>query len=166
MDLVQALALELGITDSGPAEFKALPKPGSCPVCNDCEGWEGNAPKPVGNTIALKKWHRPPFRMKATVQGLLNSAASGCPACAVFYDAIIHFVPEIDGNVNVEACLPVRSGLLQLCVMPSGVTEWGVEEQYELFTTQGILTRVLRNVPTFICTWLRNQPSSILQYRL
>lgn len=48
--------------------------------------------------------------MKATVQDLLNSANGGCPACAVFYDAVAHFVPEIDSNLNVEAGLPIRSG--------------------------------------------------------
>jgi hypothetical protein len=139
MDFVQALVQELGAIES---KAKVLSNPGSCPTCNDCEGWEGKTTKSRGNTLVLNKWPTAPFRLETSVKNLESSADSGCTTCGVFRDVIAHFRPTLECNLEVEAWLPMRGLLPQLKIkMEYSVEDGpnGIRNQFELFTAPGII---------------------------
>jgi hypothetical protein len=139
MDFVQALVQELGAIES---KAKALSNPGSCPICNGCEGWEGKTTKSRANTLAVDKWPTPPFRLETNVKNLVSSAYQGCPTCGVFRDVIAHFRPTLDCDLEVEAWLPMRGLLPQLRIKMEDSVQDGPDgngDQFELFTAPGIV---------------------------
>jgi hypothetical protein len=139
MDFVQALVQELGAIES---KAKVLSNPGSCPVCNDCEGWEGKTTKSRDNKLVVDKWPSAPFRLETSVKNLESSADSGCAICGVFRDVIAHFRPTLECDLEVEAWLPMRGLLPQLRIKTEGSLENGPNgsaEQFELFTAAGII---------------------------
>jgi hypothetical protein len=139
MDFVQALVQELGAIES---KAKVLSNPGSCPICNDCKGWEGKTTKPKGNKLVVDKWPSTPFRLETNLKNLVSSAYQGCPTCGVFYDVISRFRPTLEDVVEVEAWLPMRSLLPQLRIKmedSAGDGPGGGGDQFELFTAPGII---------------------------
>jgi hypothetical protein len=137
MDFVQALIQEIGAIET---KAKVPSNPGSCPICNDCEGWEGKTTKAKGNTLTVDKWPSPPFRLETNIQKLISSADSGCPTCGIFRDAVAHFRPTLEDNVEVEAWLPLRGLLPQLRIKVDGMSGDGGGDHFEFLTTQGITT--------------------------
>ena len=139
MDFVQALVQELGAVES---KTKVLSNPGSCPICNDIEGWEGKTTKSRGNKLVVDEWPSAPFRLETNVKNLESSADSGCAICGVFRDVIAHFRPTLESDLEVEAWLPMRGLLPQLRIKMEGSVQDGPNEsgnQFELFTAPGII---------------------------
>jgi hypothetical protein len=139
MDFVQALVQELGAIES---KAKVLSNPGSCPICNNCEGWEGKATKSRGNKLVVDKWPSAPFRLETNVKNLDSSADNGCATCGVFRDVIAHFRPTLECDLEVEAWPPMRGLLPQLKIKTEGSVEDrpnGTGNQFELFTAPGII---------------------------
>ena len=119
-------------------KITATPNPGSCPVCNDCEGWESERVAPRGNTFALERWPSPGFETKTNFQTLTDSANAGCPTCRVFCCAITHFLPEVEADFDVVALLPIPPGSLPtLWAKLKGVRDDKDGFEFQFFTTPG-----------------------------
>ena|ERR1700761_1603826 len=100
---MDALIQVLGEIESTNGKKTVAPNPGSCIICNNCDGWQSERVAPKGRTYVVKKWPSPGFQIRTNIRDLVGLASGGCSTCKIFHSAIIHFLPKAEDDLEVES---------------------------------------------------------------
>lgn len=135
---MDALLQALADIDPDAGERSVPPNPGSCPICNNCEGWESGSVKPMGQAFKVDQWPKPGFDLKTSARNLIDAANDGCPTCSIFFSALQYFLPTIEDDLEITGWLPMpEDSLPMLSVTSKSKLDEKMELKFEFFTTPG-----------------------------